>query len=429
MDYGMLQSYLMKKTFYLSWPLMIGVMLTNLSCVDDRPLGPVIHSSNLVINEIVSTGDPDWVEIYNPSSATIDLTGFLIYDSGTINNKFVLNDLQVPPKGFLILFCDDLGSGNHTNFKLSSVGETLWLEDPNGNLVQLIVFPALQSGVSYGRNPDGGDLFSILSSPSQGISNVPINSSPEITSVSLTPQFPSPIDTVQVRANITDDSFIQEATLFYAAGSDTFNAISMLNLGSDFFQAKISPLPEATTVRYYIHAADDFGRVVTRPPEAPDFTFTYISSQAAYTPPRLFINEFLASNSSVNKDPDFNDFSDWIEIYNAETHPVDMSGMYLTDDLATPKKWTIPVNTTISAGGYLLFWADNQDVQQTGFHTNFKLSAGGESVGLFANDIVNNVPIDTFSYTTQVGDISFGRITDGHISFQSFLTPTPGASN
>ena len=29
----------------------------------------------------------------------------------------------------------------------------------------------------------------------------------------------------------------------------------------------------------------------------------------------IFINEFLASNSSTNTDPDFGEHSDWIELY------------------------------------------------------------------------------------------------------------------
>ncbi len=36
-----------------------------------------------------------------------------------------------------------------------------------------------------------------------------------------------------------------------------------------------------------------------------------------------------------------------------------MSGMYLTDDIASPTRWQVPQGVTIEGGGYLLFWADN----------------------------------------------------------------------
>ncbi|MEO8231270.1 MAG: lamin tail domain-containing protein, partial [Ignavibacteriota bacterium] len=38
-----------------------------------------------VINELYSRGiatEPDWIEIYNPTSTSIDITGYKIYDSG-----------------------------------------------------------------------------------------------------------------------------------------------------------------------------------------------------------------------------------------------------------------------------------------------------------------------------------------------------------
>ncbi|MEJ2494195.1 MAG: lamin tail domain-containing protein [Ignavibacteriaceae bacterium] len=78
--------------------------------------------------------------------------------------------------------------------------------------------------------------------------------------------------------------------------------------------------------------------------------------------PHIFINEFLASNLTTNPDMvDFDDFSDWIELYNDETSAVDIGGFYITDDLTQPMKWQIPANTIIPAKGYFLIWADGYD--------------------------------------------------------------------
>ena len=38
---------------------------------------------------------------------------------------------------------------------------------------------------------------------------------------------------------------------------------------------------------------------------------------------QIVINEFLAYNSSINIDSDFNSSSDWIELYNPQTYTVD----------------------------------------------------------------------------------------------------------
>ncbi|MEM9997450.1 MAG: CotH kinase family protein [Bacteroidota bacterium] len=148
-----------------------------------------------------------------------------------------------------------------------------------------------------------------------------------------------------------------------------------------------------------------------------------LSSAALQAQPRVFVNELLASNSTVIADPDFGDFADWIELYNAEPEAVDLSGYTLTDDLDLPSRWRVPDGTVIPAGGFLLVWADGED---TGVHTDFKLSAGGEQVGLFAP---NGTVVDTLTYGEQTTDISLGRSPDGGATFQLFETPTPGTSN
>ena len=142
----------------------------------------------------------------------------------------------------------------------------------------------------------------------------------------------------------------------------------------------------------------------------------------------LYINEFLASNSTVITD-DFGEHDDWIEIFNAESFPVDIGGMFVTDDLSEPDKWQIPATapgqTTIPAGGFLVVWFDGDPVQGV-LHVDTKLSAGGEDIGLYAPD---GTPIDELSFGPQTPNISYGRTTDGGNVFQFFSIPTPGTSN
>lgn len=137
----------------------------------------------------------------------------------------------------------------------------------------------------------------------------------------------------------------------------------------------------------------------------------------------LYINEFLASNRSALADPDFGDYGDWLELYNGRTEPVDLSGYYLTDDLTNPGKWRVPDGTTIAPSGFLLFWADDKD---EGLHTNFRLSASGETIGLFTP---LGQPVDTLTFGPQTTDISQGRSPDGASLWRFFDTPTPEAAN
>ena len=140
----------------------------------------------------------------------------------------------------------------------------------------------------------------------------------------------------------------------------------------------------------------------------------------------VVINEFLASNEATLADPDFGGFGDWIELYNASGETVDLSGASLTDDFNEPGKWVFPDGVTLAAGAFLLVWADDEDTAQTALHTNFKLSGGGEQVGLFA---ASGGVLDTLSYGEQTTDISYGRYPDGSDTFALFAVPTPEAAN
>ncbi len=143
----------------------------------------------------------------------------------------------------------------------------------------------------------------------------------------------------------------------------------------------------------------------------------------------LFINEVMASNATAVADPQ-GDFDDWIELYNGGDHPLDIGGMYLTDDLSAPTKWQVSAEnrliTTVPPGGYLLIWADG-DVLDSGLHTNFALDSDGDEVALFDSD--GKTLIDHVEFQTQQANISYGRLPDGGKEWQPFASPTPGAAN
>jgi Lamin Tail Domain/CotH kinase protein/Fn3 associated/Chitobiase/beta-hexosaminidase C-terminal domain len=159
--------------------------------------------------------------------------------------------------------------------------------------------------------------------------------------------------------------------------------------------------------------------------------FSILASQWQTHGSMLFINEFMASNNSASGIHDsYGDYDDWLEIYNIGDTPVDMAGMYLTDDLANPTKYHIPTGyssqTTIPARGFLVFWADDETTQGP-LHTNFKLSGDGEEIGLYDTDGVTQ--IDAIVFGAQATDISYGRYPDGEENWCFFSTATPGAAN
>lgn len=147
--------------------------------------------------------------------------------------------------------------------------------------------------------------------------------------------------------------------------------------------------------------------------------------------PTLYINEFMANNASCCPDRDGgkDEFDDWIEVYNPGKKPIDIGGMWLSQDKEKPLGYQIPKTdstlTTIQPGGFLLLWADgNRD--QGVLHLKFKLNQNGEYIGLFYED---GRKIDGIKFGKQNENISYGRVADGGAELKEFTVPTPGKSN
>ena len=148
-----------------------------------------------------------------------------------------------------------------------------------------------------------------------------------------------------------------------------------------------------------------------------------VSSNLSNALSGVVINEFMADNGITIAGPDGNS-PDWIELYNAGTEAVDLSGFYLTDDLSDPTCWQFPEDTIIKAGEYLLVWADSNGGEG---YALFGLNANGEEIGLFASDGVTL--IDSVVYTKQLQDVSYGRNPDDNSVWDYLPTATPGSAN
>ena len=117
---------------------------------------------------------------------------------------------------------------------------------------------------------------------------------------------------------------------------------------------------------------------------------------------------------------------DWIELFNAGNERIDLSGMYLTDDLTDPTSWQFPEGSYIEPDGYIVVWADGVSDQES-LHTNFKLNANCEEIGLFAND--GETLVDSVVFLKQIRDVSYGRIPDGSLNWDYLPTSTLGLAN
>lgn len=122
----------------------------------------------------------------------------------------------------------------------------------------------------------------------------------------------------------------------------------------------------------------------------------------------LLIAEFMASNNATLRDED-GDFSDWIEIYNADREPVSIGGWYLTGSAQDLTQWQFP-DVVVGGQSFLLVFASGKDRRNAGseLHTNFKLNREGEYLALVRPDGVT-VATEFFpEYPRQISDVSYG---------------------
>ena len=145
--------------------------------------------------------------------------------------------------------------------------------------------------------------------------------------------------------------------------------------------------------------------------------------------PTLRLNELLAINGDGYSD-EYEETDDWVEIINYGADPIDIGGLYLTDDLDQPTKWRIPESspqiTTVNAHDFILLWCDGQPEQGV-LHTGWRLSGKGEEIGLFDRDGIT--PIDTLRFGRQQADVSMGRLISNQGVWEYFAEPTPNTPN
>ena len=126
----------------------------------------------------------------------------------------------------------------------------------------------------------------------------------------------------------------------------------------------------------------------------------------------LLISEILADNYSVLTDED-GDYSDWLEIFNPTSEPIDLGGWYLSDDNDNLTQWQFPAHP-LEAGGRLVVFASGKDrmTAEGPWHTNFRLDAEGEYLALVQPDGTTIAHEYAPNYPRQKEDVSYGLVQD-----------------
>ena len=237
---------------------------------------------------------------------------------------------------------------------------------------------------------------------------------------------------------VTDDGGdTPDVVVYYGTqngGDDPANWESSVNLGpadseTAAFGSRVSGLLPGTS--YFV-------RVAATNASGPSWADAEQIQTAAIAP--LRISEFMSANSSTFETRIRSDVEarfqradqafDWIELQNALTESVDISGYHLTDNQNRPTKWEFPEGTTIPAGGTIVVYAsgfgytdplhDNNEL----LHTNFQISRKGEYLALTnqSGEVVHEID----DFPAQGYDTSYGYFGN---FIGTFRNPTPGELN
>lgn len=143
----------------------------------------------------------------------------------------------------------------------------------------------------------------------------------------------------------------------------------------------------------------------------------------------LRLNEVLPVNVAGLCDPDDPDPADchesWFEIYNAGLTPVDLAGLYVTDDPNQPAQQRIDGTLIVPPLGHALLWADGEPAQGVS-HVNLALAADGGYLALVDAD--GNQVLDAVTYGSLTADVAWGRVPDG-VTWRSRRVPSPATDN
>lgn len=144
---------------------------------------------------------------------------------------------------------------------------------------------------------------------------------------------------------------------------------------------------------------------------------------------QVVINEYSCSNFEGFPD-DFQEYGDWLELYNAGSSAVNISGYFLSDNPAALQKWQIPNGTSLPAQGFLRIWASGRDLANPGnFHTNFKFTQTKATPESIVLSDPSGAIVDQQQLSITQKEHSNGRKPNGAAVWSIFTTPTPGTSN
>jgi spore coat protein CotH len=138
-------------------------------------INEVLASNRTVLND-EDAESSDWIEIFNASGSTVDLSGCYLSNEPDRPFLWKMPDLKLQPGEYMTIFAsgkDRAGDPLHTNFTLKRSQDTLVFRDRDGRIIDSLAFSKNLPDISFGRSPDHPETLLYFTRPTPGGRNDP----------------------------------------------------------------------------------------------------------------------------------------------------------------------------------------------------------------------------------------------------------------
>ncbi len=390
--------------------------------------------------KIVNGVSPDWVEIFNNTPFSVDLTGWQLVQSAADDrtNRWTFPaGTSIQPFGHLPVYCERAFLSNvlSASFELSADGENVALIRPDSTVEDWVTFPALPRDISYARASDAAHHFSMNAAPTFGAVNTAApNMRPSADRKD--PYIGPGGSALGVNARFFDDVAIAYAGVVYRVEGETnFHEVALSDDGEsgdklpgDGYFGAILPnlpnLPAGGSVEYFLRVIDLEGQVETSPENA-ESTARFHRVSLPVPNSSLRLTEVVAANSDGLSD-ERGQKEDWVELTNFGSEPVTLDGLALTKDYFDQiNAWRFPTNIVLQPGQRTIIYCDD-DPSHGPLHATFTLLRDGDRI--FLVDTANWTVLDSLGFNALPSNTSVGVLGNG-VEAQVLAWPSPGSEN
>ncbi|NLI22564.1 MAG: hypothetical protein GX418_13590 [Clostridiales bacterium] len=437
----------------------------------------------------------DWLELYNGTGSDLNLEGVMLTNR-TDRITFPFPSYVLAAGARVLVFADnryqlDPAQPFHGKFKISSVGDHLYLYDPDMYLIEDLVTPTMTADQSYaltGTDANGSLKYELTDyySPGQenteeGFRTYRSENSTETGALVINEICPDPkvgipdedgeiVDWLELKNNTSQTislagyclsdkenrpmkwRFPDSASiapngyyLVYCSGKDklqsngvphTSFSISaeretlVLSDGDGHLVDRVSieNVPEDYSVGRNSSGEWAFFPLAT--PGSPNDANGQSKTDdliRAYNPTGVYITEVMASNDTTPVGATALT-SDYLELYNTSSQTVDLSYYGISDSLKRPRKWQFPQGTVIAPGEYKVILLDGNADASSYYELHTNFRLTRAGGETVSFCDPQGKVLDRVPLSIMPTDHSYGRSL-GYAGFYYFDTPTPGAVN